>query len=219
MPTPTEAPPAREGAVSLWVRAFLVVTLSAVGLAACSSNNPTSAPASVPPSALPARAASVTPAATAPAPPRASRAPAGSAAPSSGGTGVDACALLPSAALSKIVGGDVPVANAMPSGGWMAGQCAWNSPTSSFIVSIGTATSIAKFGDPAAPDAKAKLTAFKQHASAAGTPKDVAGIGDGAVLGTSGMAAYVGGTYFEVTPLRLTGDQLIEIVKLVVAHL
>ena len=117
------------------------------------------------------------------------------------------------------MGGEIAFPTAIPSGGWGAGQCAWNSPTSSFIVRVGTAASITAFGDPAAPDAKAMLAVFKQQASAAGTAKDVAEIGDGAVLGTSGMAAYLGGTYLEVTRLRLTDDQLVEIMRLAVANL
>jgi hypothetical protein len=74
------------------------------------------------------------------------------------------CALLPTADLSKIVGGEVTVAEAMPSSGWVAGQCALHSPTSVFFVSVGTAASIKAFGDPAAPNAKAKLAQFKQLA-------------------------------------------------------
>lgn len=127
----------------------------------------------------------------------------------------NACALLPAAALSKIVGGEAR-ATAMPSAGWVAGQCAWSSARSGFFASVGTASSIQKGSDPAAPDAKAKLADFRQRVS--GT-KDVSGIGDGAVLGLAGMAAYKGGTYIEVTKLKLTDDQLTEIVKLAVANL
>jgi hypothetical protein len=178
----------------------LVIVLSAVMLAACESSG-TLAPASIAPSV----AAAASPMAAA------------SAAPSGAGAGVDACALLPTAALSKIVGGPPPVATAMPGGGWIARQCAWNGPTSGFFLSVGTPASIAAFGDPGAADAKAKLAQFKRSAGAAA--KDVAGIGDGAVLGPMGMAAYKGGTYLEITRLRLTDDQLVEIMKLAVANL
>jgi hypothetical protein len=67
------------------------------------------------------------------------------------------------------VGGKVAVATAIPSVGWDGGQCAWNSPTSSPIVRVGTAASIKAFGDPAALGAKALRTTWP-------------GIGDGAVL-------------------------------------
>jgi hypothetical protein len=194
--------PFRGRATPVSVRMLLVVLLATVGLAACGSS-PTKAP-SVPASAAP----SVPAAGSAAAPARAT--------PSGGGAGVHACALLPTADLSKIVGGEVPVATAMSPGGWVGAQCAWTGPTSGFFLRVGTAVSFATFGDPAAADAKAKLAQFK---SAAGTAKDVAGIGDGAVLGTSGMAAYLGGTYLEVTRLRLTDDQLVAIMKLAVANL
>lgn len=131
----------------------------------------------------------------------------------------DACTLLPTTELSQIVGGEIASTTAIPSGGWSVGQCAWNSPTATFIVRIGTAATITAFGDPAAPDAKAMLGVFKQRASVTGTPKEVAEIGDGAVLGTGGMAAYVGGAYLEVTRLRLTDEQLVAIMRLAVANL
>ena len=49
--------------------------------------------------------------------------------------------------------------------------------------------------------------------------KDVAGIGDGAVVSAIGIAAYRADTYLEVTNLGLTDDQLIEIARIVIARL
>lgn len=131
----------------------------------------------------------------------------------------DACALLSPSDLSKIVGGQAPVSRAIPGVGWAAGQCAWSNPTSAFLISVGTAASIQQDGDPAAQDAKAKLAAFKQRMSAIGTTKDIAGVGDGAVLGNTGMAARKAGIYLEVLRLKLTNEQLVQIVKLSVAKL
>jgi hypothetical protein len=104
----------------------------------------------------------------------------------------------------------------MPSSGWVAGRCAWNGPSSGFFISVGTSASLAASGDRAVPDAKAKFAQFSQQAS---DPTDVAGIGDGAVLTPGGLAAYKGDTYLEVTNLGLTGHQLIEIAKIVIAKL
>jgi hypothetical protein len=172
-----------------------------LGVAACSNASP-STPASV------AASAHASPAPTA-AGPSASAATFGS---------FNACALLPAATLSKIVGAQAR-ATAMPSAGWIAGQCAWSNATTGFFLSVGTASSIQQASDPAAPDAKSKLAEFQQRASATAKPRVITGIGDGAVLATTGMAAYKGGTYIEVTKLKLTDDQLIKIVTLAVTHL
>jgi hypothetical protein len=129
-----------------------------------------------------------------------------------------ACAVLPPADLYKIVGGEVTVAKAMPSGGWVAEQCAWHTPTAGFIVSVGTAASIKAFGDPAAPNAKAKLAEFKQQAKAT-VALVIAGIGEGAVRTADGIAAYKGGVYVQITNLGLTANQLVKILELAVAHL
>jgi hypothetical protein len=107
----------------------------------------------------------------------------------------------------------------MPSASWIAGQCAWNTSMSSFFLSAGTASSIQRASDPAAPDAEAKLAEFQDRASAAGETKSFPRIGDGAILGPMGMAASKNGFYVEVTKLKLTDDQLIKIVKLAVANL
>lgn len=209
------ARPARTGMLAL-----SVALLATIGLTACGSSS-TSAPASVVPS-VPATSQTPpvsTPAATTSPTPTASPKPgAASSTPVPGDVAksFDACALLTTADLAKIFGNGRVQAQPMPGGGWVAGQCVWNGPTSGFFLGVGTAASIAAFGDPAAANAKARLAQFK---SASGTGKDVAGIGDGAVASSNGIAAYKGGTYLEITNLGLTSEQLIKIAKLAVARL
>lgn len=206
-------------AAEMAMRTLLAVMLSAVGLAACGSSS-NLAPASVAPSAPATSETPVasTPAATASSAPASSPTPDATSptpVPSGNGASFDACALLTTAELAEILGDGGVQAKPMPSGGWVAGQCAWNGPASGFFLSVGTTASIAAFGDPAATDAKAKLAQFK---SASDTRKDVAGIGDGAVVGSIGIAVYVDGTYLEITNLGLTEDQLVKIMKLAVAQ-
>lgn len=204
----------RVRAAQLPMRTLLVMLVTAVALSAC-GNSPTQAPSAndIPSAgaATPSPSASTTVASVSPA-------PAGSPAPSGGGVGFDACALLPPVLLSSILGGEIAFPKAVPSGGWATSQCAWNGPTSSFIVRVGTAASIKAFGDSAAPDAKAMLEAFKQQAKAAGTAEDVPDIGEGAVLGTGGIAAQLGDSYLEITRLRLSDDQLVEVMRMAVAN-
>jgi hypothetical protein len=126
---------------------------------------------------------------------------------------VDACGLMTPAEVSGIVGGPLPNAKAVPGGGWVAGQCAWSSPTAAFLVSVGTAASIASVRDPAVSGVTTKLAEFEQR-MASGDPKPVPGIGEAAIIAEAGMAAYKGDFYVEVINLRLTKDQMIEIVKL-----
>jgi hypothetical protein len=132
---------------------------------------------------------------------------------------IDACSLLTPAELAATVGGPEPVGEQLPAGGWVAGQCAWKSPVANFLISVGTASSITAFGDPTVPDAQARFGQYKQRLTAQGTAKDVDGIGDGAVLGATGIAAYSGGTYVEILRLRLTDKQLIDIARLAVGKL
>lgn len=132
----------------------------------------------------------------------------------------DACALLPPAALAKVVGPTVDAGRAMPIGGWIAGQCAWSAKGAGFELSVGTDASIKAFNEPTVSDAKTKLASYRAQASGGGEkPKDVADIGDGAVSSATGMAAFKDGTYVEIRNLGLTEDQVVEIVRLVIAAL
>ena len=197
---------------------MILVTLLAGGLAACSAPTSSTPPVATTPSEAPSSSPSTGTDAPAPA---TSQSSGSTQPPVITGTGVvDACALLSTSDLAGIVDGMVDAGRAMPSGGWIAGQCAWSAPTAGFELSVGTATSIAAFADAAAPDAKAQLAAFSKAADGAGgQPKDVAGIGDGAVLAASGIAAFKGDTYLEIMNLGLTDDQLVQIAKLAVGRL
>lgn len=196
----------------------LVLVVLAIAAVGCSSVAPTSPAVSslAPTSQGPA----LSPSATSSEGPTPSPIPSSSAAsPGSGEAIIDACALVSAAELSKIVGGQPPVGRAIPGAGWVTGQCAWSSPIAAFLISVGTSASIQSVGDPAVQDAKDKLAEFQQRMAAAGSPRPVSGIGDGAIVAKAGMAAYKGPIYLEVTNLRLTEDQMIEVVKLVVARL
>jgi hypothetical protein len=80
-------------------------------------------------------------------------------------------------------------------------------------VSVGTAESIKSVGDAAVSGVTSKLAEFEQRMASMGNPKPVAGIGEAAIVAEGGMAAYKGDIYLEVTNLKLTQDQMIEIVK------
>ena len=194
------------------------VVLSAALLAAC-GNNSTSTPLGT---ATPRSSADATGSATTPSAARASASgaasPAASAVNVSPGASaidsVDACTLATAAELADIVGIAVTGAE-MLAGGWVTSGCSWSGSTSSFIVSIGTASSFVKSGDPAASDAKDRLVQYKQQANGS----DATGFGDGAVLTANGMAAYKGDTYVEVEKLRLTDPQLQKIMTLLLSRL
>ena len=193
---------------------FCVVISTAVMLAACGTSS-TSSPSGTA-SSGPTPVASGLGATSSASPDASSTASAVEASPGASATaggGVDACTLVTPAAIVDIVGVVKPAE--MPSGGWLTSGCSWGGSTASFIISIGTASSIQKFGDPAAPDVKAKLQQYKQQANGS----DVTGIGDAAVLGANGMAAYKGGTYVEVEKLRLTDAQLTKIMTLLMSRL
>lgn len=196
--------------------AYAIATLCLIGMAACSNAIP-SIPVSAASSADASKAAASSgspatdPAASGPAPSE----PAGSAVTFGS---FNACALLPVAQLTKIVGGE-PHPTAMPVGGWIAGQCAWSSSKLGFFLSVGTASTIREAADLAAADAKAKLAEFRNRANVAGEMEAFKRIGDGAILAATGMAAYKGDAYVEVTKLKLSDDQMIKIVQLAVANL
>jgi hypothetical protein len=202
----------RVHATWLLVSAFI----AALGLVACSSlilPPPASISASASPNAAgPAR----------PAPTASQGQPSDTQPGQSRDTGAaaieDACALITPAEVSAIVGGPELVPKPLPAGGWVAAQCAWSGPTSSFLVSIGTIDSLEAFNDPATPDAKTKFADYKQK-FAAGSAAEVDGLGDGAVVGATGLAAYTGGTYLEILRSSLTDDQLVAVAKQILSNL
>jgi hypothetical protein len=134
----------------------------------------------------------------------------------SGGS-LDACALLPSGELTKIVGTGA-LANAVPAVGWMAGQCALNTAHSSLLLSVGTADTMKRVSDPTNPDARSRLQSYKTEAGP--SARVVTGIGDGAVRSSTGIASYKGGVYLELVIMQpgLTDDQLVKVMKLAVAE-
>lgn len=193
---------------------LLCVVLSAALVAACGTSTtsvPSGSIATPNPTAGPTGSGAATSASPGPSP----TSSAGQATPSGTATAnVDACALVTAAQLADIVGGAVTGAE-MPAGGWVASGCAWSGATTSFIISVGTASSFLSFRDPAALDAKARLEQYKQQENG----RDVTGFGAGAVLTAIGMAAYKGDTYVEVEKVRLTDDQLTKIMTLLMSRL
>jgi hypothetical protein len=123
------------------------------------------------------------------------------------------------AEVSSIVGGSLPTSRQVPGGGWVAGQCAWSSSEAAFLLSVGTPASIKAVGDPGVLTAMDKLEEFAQRNATGGAAKPFEGVGDGAIVAESGMAAYRGEFYLEVMNLRLTETQMIEIVKRAVNRL
>jgi hypothetical protein len=133
-------------------------------------------------------------------------------------TTIDACSILTKDELTSAFGTDAVQTRPMPNTGWVAGQCAWNGPSSGFFIGIGTADSLADAGDPTVADAKSKLAQFKNQA-AGGRATEVEGIGDGAIVTPAGIAAYKGGTYIQVTNLGLSNEQMIEVMKAAIRKL
>ncbi|HEX3220103.1 MAG TPA: DUF3558 family protein [Candidatus Limnocylindria bacterium] len=132
---------------------------------------------------------------------------------------VDACALLSPAELADLVGNPAPEPKPVPRSGWNAGQCSWSGPRAAFLVSIGTASSLQLAGDPAVPDARAKLQEFASRMASAGFVKKIRGTGDDAMAGKAAAAAYERDTYVEVVSLHLTAKQLVQILKLLVSKI
>ncbi|MFZ0323940.1 MAG: hypothetical protein WAN48_07395 [Actinomycetes bacterium] len=202
---------------------LLALLLAPAPLAACSSADVTPSPApaqaSGSPEATVTSAPSMSEATASPLSATSEPQPASSPTPGPSGNPevLDACVLLTDADLSAALGRPGFSAKEVPASGWVATQCAWNGPGAGLFLSVGTAASIAASGDPAAPDAKAKLAQFKQQAGT--TAKDVPAIGDGAVLTPAGIAVFKGDTYLQVTNLGLTEDQLTELARRAVARL
>ena len=117
--------------------------------------------------------------------------------------------------LSKILGEGEVQAKAMPSGGWVAGQCAWSGPTSGFLVSVGTEASIAAAGDPCGARTRRRSS---RHSRARALPPRCPGSVTVQPSARPVLPHTRVRTYFQITNLGLTEDQLVEIAKQVAAR-
>ena len=131
----------------------------------------------------------------------------------------DACDITTPAELAAILGSPEPKGQQLPSGGWVASQCAWTSPFTSFLVSIGTAKSLTVFSADESTDAKSRLDDYRARALSSRGPTEVADIGDGAVIGPAGLAFATGEFYVEVLRLQLSEDHLVAIARLIARRL
>ncbi len=130
-----------------------------------------------------------------------------------------ACDLTTAEEVSSVLGGPAPVPEVLPGGGWVASQCAWKSPTTGFMVSIGTPESISAFGDPKIADAASRLAEYGERMGSPATAREMPGLGDAAILGPTGIAVSTDGIYVEILRQGLTDEQLVEVAKLVVGKL
>jgi len=182
-----------------WPRLLLAIIVGAAMVAACSG------------SGTPAPGSSGQPAATSPAQ---SAAPGATQAPTGDAT-VDVCALLSVSDVTAITGKVTTPEAAPPTEDWSAGECWWNAENFNprFGVTVGTPASIAKSTSPTAKE----QYDLSKLAFGGDSPDLVSGLGDEAFFGGGFVFAYKGGTFVEA--LGLPRDQLIEILKLVLAKL
>lgn len=230
------------------VRALLVVTLVATGIAACGSSQ-ASPSASAGMSAGPVANASAVATAVAtsvPSTPAASVPPAASQAPASATPAAPATSNAP--ATPKPTATAKPPATPKPTAAPLEACAVFSGAELSKLLGItgvqprpmpngGWVASQCAWNGPSsgfflgvgtaaslkAAGDPAALTAKAKLAQfreqGGASAKDVPGIGAGAVLTTAGLATYKGGTYLQFTNLGLTGDQLVKIAKLAVTRL
>ena len=145
--------------------------------------------------------------------PNANQAPAGG-----GADRIDACALLSWADIETITGTDTTMFRPLSGqADWVAGDCSWfNSAgwTSLFDIAVGTPASIARSSSPTARELYDRM---KVAALAGKDEVDIPGVGDVATYGNGILVAIKGGSLVEAR--GIPKDQLVEIVKLVLAKL
>jgi len=131
---------------------------------------------------------------------------------------VDACGLLSWADVKTITGADTMMFRPLSGqADWVAGDCAWFNNadwTSLFDIAVGTPTSIARSPSPTARELYDRV----KVATLAGKDEvDIPGLGDAATYGNGILVAIKGGSLVEA--FGVPRDQLVEIVKLVLAKL